>query len=373
MSTLRYVGLDVHKETIAVAICESGDAPVRSLGTIPNAPPAVTQLLRRLGPVAGLQCFYEAGPCGYDLYRQLHAQAVACAVVAPTLIPVRPGDRVKTDRRDAAKLARLGRSGDLTPVWVPAPATAALRELVRTRHAAQRDRTRAKHRLVKLLLRHGVRPPTGVQAWTHAWNRWVEGVRLPAPHAMVALHDYLAEVLHQRGRVDTLDRYLAMAVPDAPPPLRTVIEGLPALRGIRLLTAATLATEIGSFARFTSPRPLMAYCGLVPREHSSGGVTHRGPITKTGNARCRHVLIEAAWQSRRPLTRGGALTRRVAVVPPALRPLAHRAAHRLHARYVHLLARGKTPTQTVTAVARELLGFVWALAVALERPPAGTP
>lgn len=373
MSTLRYVGLDVHKETIAVAVCDGGDAPVRGLGTIPNQPAAVTQLLRRLGRGEELRCYYEAGPCGYDLYRQLTAQAVACAVVAPTLIPVRPGDRIKTDPRDAAKLARLGRSGDLTPVWVPDPATEALRELVRTRHAAQRDRTRAKHRLGTLLLRHGARPPTGVHAWTRAWRTWVEGVRLAERDAAVALHDYHAEVTHQEARVRTLETYIAAAVPTAPAGVRAVITGLPALRGIRLVTAATLATEIGVFGRFTSPRPLMAYCGLVPREHSSGGSTHRGPITKTGNARCRHVLVEAAWQSRRPLTRGGALTRRVAVVPPELRPLAHRAAHRLHARYVHLLARGKTPTQTVTAVARELLGFVWALAVALETPPPVTP
>ena len=367
MDSIKWVGLDVHKETIAVAVANA-EGPARSVGTIPNEPTAVTRLVRQLG--ADGHWAYEAGPCGYDLYRQLTAQRVTCSVVAPTLLPVRVGDRVKTDRRDALKLASLLRSGELTAVWVPTVATEALRDLVRARYAAQQDAVRARHRLLKFLLRPGRRPPAGVPANSQAWWAWLPTVTYPqAPHTLV--HEtYLDEVLHQRARVTTLDAAIAAAVATAPGALPTVIAGLQALHGIGLLTAATLTLEVGRFDRFRSPRALMAYWGVVPREHSSGGHTRRGAITKTGNALCRHVLIEAAWHARRPAAKGGHVTRRLAVLPVALRPLARRARARLHPRYRHLVAHGKTSGQAVTAVARELVGFIWALGVALERAAA---
>lgn len=363
MESIGWVGLDVHKETIVVAVADTA-GPARDVGTIPNDPTAVTRLVRQLGAMG--HWAYEAGPCGYDLYRQLTAQHVRCSVVAPTLIPVRVGDRVKTDRRDARKLAHLLRSGELTAVWVPSEATEALRDLVRQRYAAQQDAVRARHRLVKFLLRQGRRPPTGVPANSLAWWAWLATVTYPqAAHTLVHT-EYLAEVHHQRARVDALDQAVATAVAAAPAPLPRVIAGLQALHGLALLTAATLTLEIGRYDRFSSPRPLMAYCGLVPREHSSGGHTHRGALTKTGNALCRHVLIQAAWHARQPARPGKHVTARLAGLPPALRPLARRARTRLHQRYTRLVTRGKLPTQAVAAVARELLGFVWALGVALE-------
>ena len=363
MESIGGVGMDVHKETIVVAVVD-GAGPARDVGTIPNEPTAVTRLVRQLGGMG--HWAYEAGPCGYDLYRQLTAQHVRCSVVAPTLIPVRVGDRVKTDRRDARKLAQLLRSGELTAVWVPSEATEALRDLVRQRHAAQQDAVRARHRLLKFLLRQGQRPPTGVAVNSLAWWSWLGTV----PYAQAAhtrVHaEYLGEVHHQRARVAALDQALATAVATAPAPLPAVITGLQALHGIGLLTAATLTLEIGRFDRFPSPRQLMGYCGLVPREHSSGGHTHRGAITKTGNALCRHVLIEAAWHARQAARPGKHVTARLAGLPPALRPIARRARTRLPQRFTRLSLRGKPPTQVVTAVARELLGFVWALGVALE-------
>ena len=364
MSSMRYVGLDVHKAAITVALAD--DAEVRLLGTIPNEPDAVRRLVRKLGPPATLRCCYEAGPCGYEVYRVLEAAGVPCTVVAPTLIPVRPGDRVKTDRRDAAKLARLFRSGDLTAVWVPSVATEALRDLLRARRAAKQDLVRAQHRFTKLLLRQGHRPPGGYRPWSRPWHQWVQQLTYAAPALQIVHADYLASVEYQRARVAALEAALTGAVATAPAPIPTVVAGLQAVRGVGRLTAATLVLELGRFDRFRSPRPLMAYCGLVPREHSSGAHQHRGAITKTGNAHCRHVLIEAAWHARRPPTRGGHVTRRLATLPPALQPLARRASVRLHTRYRHLVGRGKTSTQAITAVGRELLGFLWALGVALE-------
>ncbi len=365
MSTVRFVGLDVHAETIAVAVADGGEEP-RSLGVIPNEPGAIRKLMRKLGPAERLRVCYEAGPTGYVTYWQLTALGIVCEVVAPTLVPVKPGDRVKTDRRDAVKLARSYRAGDLTPVWVPDGAQEALRDVIRAREAAKRDQLRARHRLGKFLLRQGRRPPTGVQAWTDAYLTWVQTVQLAHAAQEATLSDYLHEVQHAAARLEGLDRAIDAAVADAPAAMRRVIEGLQALRGVRQLTAATIVAEVGSLARFATARQLMGYSGAVPRESSSGARVWRGGITKTGNAHLRRVLIEAAWAYRHRPAVGVTLRKRQALVSPAIILLAWKAQRRLHQRYRHLLSRGKTRQQVAAAIGRELLGFIWAIGVQLE-------
>ena len=257
MSTnLRHVGLDVHAETIAVAVAEPG-GEVRPLGIIPNRPEAVAKLVRKLGPREHLRVCYEAGPCGYVLYWQLTQLGVHCDVVAPTLVPTKPGDRVKTDRRDAAKLARCYRAGDLTPVWVPDAAHEALRDLVRAREVAKHDQLRARHRLTKLLLRQGIRPPEGVKPWTQRHRRWLDVVPFDQPARQATFGDYLHEVDHATARLERLERALAEAVQVAPASLRAVIAALQTLRGIRQVIAATIVSEVGPLSRFTHPRQLM--------------------------------------------------------------------------------------------------------------------
>src|SRR5205809_6206674 len=255
----RFVGLDVHAETIAVGVAEPG-GEVRSLGTIPNTPEAVRRLVKKLGPPETLRVCYEAGPTGYVLYRQLSALGVPCAVIAPTLVPVKAGDRVKTDRRDAEKLARSYRAGDLTPVWVPDSAHEALRDLVRAREAAKKDQLRARHRLGKFLLRHGRRPPVTMKAWTQAHLGWVKkAVHFDHAAQEATLLDYLHEVDHVASRIERLERAIDEAVKTAPVHTRAVIEALQALRGIALVSAVTIVAEVGKLSRFATPRQLMGY------------------------------------------------------------------------------------------------------------------
>lgn len=365
----RFVGLDVHRDTIAVAVAEADTGP-RALGVIPNDAEALRKLVKRLGRAETLHACYEAGPCGYGIQRQLTALGVRCDVVAPTLIPIRPGDRVKTDRRDAEKLARLLRSGDLTAVWVPDVPHEAFRDLVRSREAAQEDLRRARQRLGKLLLRHGLRAPQGCTPWGEKHLRWLRQLTLAeAAHDLVR-RDHLAEVEHQAERVARLEQALRAAIPAAAPPLQAVLAGLQTLRGVGVLTAATLVAELGDVTRFPRPRQLMAYAGVVPREHSSGERTRRGAITKTGNAHVRRVLIEAAWHYRhRPAVTAALRQRRVGQAPRVC-SIADTAQARLHARYRRLLARGKSKQTVVVAVGRELLGFIWAIAHAVTVPPA---
>jgi transposase len=298
MSNVRFIGLDVHAETIAVAVAEP-NGEVRSLGTIPNRPESVRKLMKKLGVAAHLRVCYEAGPTGYVLYWQLTALGVPCEVVAPTLVPVKAGDRVKTDRRDALKLARSYRAGDLTPVWVPDAAHEALRDLVRAREAAKKDQLRARHRLGKFLLRHGRRPPTAMKPWTQAYLAWVKSaVHFDHAAQEATLLDYLHEVDHVAARLGRLEAAIDAAVHTAPARMRTVIEALQALRGIALVTAVTIAAEVGELSRFAKPRQLMGYSGAVASEDSSGQRTRRGGITKAGNAHLRRVIVEAAWAYR---------------------------------------------------------------------------
>jgi transposase len=260
---LRFWGLDVHAETIAVAIAEP-DGEVRSLGTIPNRAESIRKMIRKLGPAEKLRACYEAGPTGYVVHWQLTGLGIACEVVAPTLVPVKAGDRVKTERRNAEKLARCYRSGDLTAVWVPDEGSEALRDLVRAREAAKQDQMRARHRLSKFLLRSGQRPPAGVRRWTRPYLIWVAQLRFPQIAQEATRQDYLHEVERMRERVARLELAITEAVKLASPALQQVINDLQALRGIADISAVTIAAELGQVSRFDSARQLMGYCGAVP-------------------------------------------------------------------------------------------------------------
>jgi transposase len=368
MSKLRFVGLDVHAETIAVAIAETG-GEVRSLGIIPNRLESIRKMMRKLEPMGTLRCCYEAGPTGYVLYWQLTQMGVACEVIAPSLIPTKAGDRVKTDRRDAEKLARCYRAGELTAVWVPDAAHEALRDLVRAREAVKKDQLRHRHRLGKFLLRHGKRPTGAGQAWTKKYVNWIRiHVRFEQSALDATLSHYLEEVDHIAERLQKLEQAIDEAIAQAAPEIRAVIEALQALRGVAQTTAATVVCELGRLSRFSNPRQLMGYSGLVPREHSSGNRVQRGAITKTGNAHLRRVLVESAWTyQHRPNVQGRVLRRQksLALSEEATR-IAWKAQQRLHKRFTALAARGKNNSVIVTALARELLGFIWAIAVFTE-------
>ena len=255
----------------------------------------------------------------------------------------------------------------MTAVWVPDAAHEALRDLVRAREAAKKDQRRARHRLSKFLLRHGQRPPDGTKAWTQKYLAWVnQAVRFEQPAHEATRLDYVHEVDHAADRVERLEQAITDAVSQAPPAMRAVIEALQALRGIALTSAVTIVAEVGALARFTRPRQLMGYSGMGPREASSGGRTWRGGITKTGNAHLRRVVGEAAWAYRHRPAVSGPLRARQARLSEAVKAIGWKAQHRLHHRFRQLLGRGKCPQQVVTAVGRELLGFIWAIGVTVE-------
>jgi len=363
--TTRWVGLDVHAETIAIAVAEK-DGTVGFVSTIPNRPDAIRRALKKLEKGGKLHACYEAGPCGYGLYWQLAEMGIECDVVAPTLIPVKAGDKVKTDRRDAEKLARLLRSGDLTAVWVPDAEQQALRDLVRARHAAKRDQLRHRHRLGKFLLQLDARRPEKILAWGIKHMTWLEGLTLPHASHQEVLVDYLNEVKRAKERIERLEQAIDAGIARAPKHLQELIAALQTLRGVAKIGAATLVTEVGRFSRFESARQLMAYVGVVPREHSSGGSTHRGSISKTGNARMRHVVGEAAWSYRHRPANGPGLKKRQEGQNEDVKAIAWKAQHRLHKRFQKLSAQGKHHGRVVTAISRELLGFVWAIGCKVE-------
>jgi transposase len=362
---MRYVGLDVHAETITAAVADA-DGAVHEVGTIANEPAALRKVMRMLGPAEALRVCYEAGPTGYVVYWQLVALGVACEVIAPSLIPTKAGDRVKTDRRDAVKLARCYRAGELTPVFVPDAATEGLRDVVRAREAAKQDLLRARHRLGKLLLRHGRQRPAGMRAWTQRHEQWLGAQRFAVATVQLAYDEYRAAVSVLVARVARLEQAMRAGVATLRPAQQALVTGLAALRGVRDVTAITVVSEVTTLTRFAGARPLMAYAGLVPREHSSGRGHWRGAITKTGNAHLRRVLVEAAWGYRhRPVTTGR-LRLRQQGQPPAVVAVAERAQQRLCGRYRTLAARGKAPLFVATTIARELLGYVWAIGQVVE-------
>jgi len=369
MSKLRFVGLDVHAETIAVAVAEAG-GEVRAIGVIPNRLESIRKLVNKLGPVQHLKACYEAGPTGYVLYWQLTQLGVACEVIAPTLVPTKAGDRVKTDRRDAEKLARCHRAGELTAVGVPSAAQEALRDLVRAREAAKKDQLKARHRLGKFLLRHGCQRPGEIKTWTKKHREWIKShVRFEEAALEATLADYVEEVDHVGTRIVKLEKAMDDAIRQAPPEIRAVIEALQALRGVAQTTAASIVSEVGSLSRFPSAPQLMGYSGLVASEHSSGNRVKRGSITKTGNGHLRRVLVESAWAyQHRPNVIGHLLRRQKDLaISDEVKDIAWKAQQRLHKRYKSMAARGKNKNQIVAALGRELLGFIWAIGVRTEQ------
>ena len=355
-----YVGLDAHKDTIAVAVAVAGRQDPVYRGEIRNQRRSLRQLIGRLSPHGELLSFcYEAGPCGYGIYREIVESGHTCAVVAPSLIPRKPGDRVKTDRRDAVALARLHRSGDLTPVWVPGEEQEAVRDLTRAREDMMAIQQKARQRLGAFLLRHE-RVYPGRCRWTKTHFRWLEEQTFEQAVQQVVFQEYVDTVIQMQARVQGLEEQMRQAL--ASWSLRPTIEALISLRGVNLITAMTVLAELGDLTRFNSPRQLMSFLGLVPSEHSSGNRRRQGAITKTGNGHVRRVLVEAAWGYRFPARKTAYMRRKAAAAPEAVQALAWAAQKRLCARYRHLYHAGKNKCHVTTAVARELVGFIWAIA-----------
>lgn len=360
-STTIWVGMDVHKESIAVAVLESEGAQSRPTLTIPNEPAQIRKLFSRLKKEGAVRACYEAGSCGYEIYRQLAAMGLACDVVAPGLIPVRVADRVKTDRRDAEKLARLFRAGELTSIRVPSESEEALRDLIRCREDAREDTLRQRHHVLKFLLRHG-RVFQETKHWTLAHWKWLRAQRFDEPLAQTVFTTYMTTLETTLARMTALEQDIAQQAERAP--YKALVGRLRCLRGIDTLSAMSLIAEICDFARFEHPRELMAYLGLVPSERSSGGKQRRGSITKTGNAHARRIIVEAAWHYRHPPARSARMKKRWEEQPEAVVAHAFKAQDRLHRRYFRLTSRSKPAQVACVAVARELCGFVWAVACA---------
>ncbi len=355
-----YVGLDVHKETIAVAVAEPGRAEPLYRGEVANRPKSVEKWLVKLsqGYEGGLLAFcYEAGPCGYGLYRQILASGHDCQVVAPSQIPKRPGERVKTDRRDALKLARLLRSGDLTAVWVPDEEQEMMRDLSRARDDMKGQERKARQQLNAFVLRHGHHWPRGKSRWTQAHYNWLESLRFAGDWQQVTLQEYVNAAKEASERVAQFDAHLMRALPEWS--LAPVVESLIALRGVDKLTAIVLLAELGDISRFDSPRELMAFLGLVPSEHSSGGRRRQGGITRTGNGHARRVLVESAWSYRFPARQTMHLKRKAKNASAPAKKIAWAAQKRLCGRYRTLIQCGKHKNVVCVAIARELAGFIW--------------
>jgi transposase len=357
---ITYVGLDVHKDSIVVAVAVGGlRGEVREYGRIANTSAALDRLLRKLGGDGmTLRFCYEAGPCGYGIQRRLSARGHECVVVAPSLIPKRAGDRVKTDRRDAASLAKLHRAGELTAVWVPDAQHEAMRDLVRARLDAVHALRRARQQLSGFLLRQGCH--YGRPAWTKLHRRWLAGLKFAQAVHHLVLEDYIAAVEAAAARRDRLTGQIEAMLPDWT--LAPVVAALQTMRGMALVNAATLIAELGDLSRFANPRQLMAYLGLVPSEYSSGASIKRGGLTKAGNRAARRLLIEAAWCYRFPARVSRELLLRQEEQPKPIREIAWKAQLRLCARYRRLARTGKPANIVTTAIARELAGFVWAIA-----------
>lgn len=355
---ITYVGIDAHKKSHQVAMLLPGRRRPE-IWDVENEPRALRRLVTRLKRSAPgtIRCTYEAGPCGFSLQRELQGLGVECMLTAPSLIPVKPGERVKTDRRDAAKLAGLLRADLLTEVHPPTLDEEAVRDLCRCREDARHDITRARHRMAKFLLRHGIRYSQG-EAWTQRYGKWLRSLSFERRAHRAVFADYLQAIEALEERLASLDAEIEAISREEP--YAEPVGKLRCFRGIDTVTAMTLVTELHGFERFTNPRQLMAFLGLVPSEHSSGDKKARGSITKTGNGHVRRVLIEAAWNQRHRPAVGVRLRRRRQGQPGWVIALADKAMRRLYKRHVALTFRGKPSAKVTVAIARELTGFVWA-------------
>jgi transposase len=367
-----FVAFDTSKLRNAVAIAEAGrTGEIRFLGEIENTAAATAKLVRKLAAKYGRLTFcYEAGPTGYGLYRLIQGLGHACMVVAPSLIPKKPGDRVKTNRRDALDLVRQLRAGELTAVWVPDPRHEAMRDLTRARGAAVEDLRSKRQQVSAFLLRQGLHY-AGKKTWTKAHMNWLASQALEHPEQRIAFEEMMLAIRQAQERMARLEEAIRAAVPDWS--LAEAVDALMAMRGIDMVSATAFLAEIGDLSRFQTPRELMAYLGLVPSEHSTGQTVKRGPITKAGNRRARRILVECSWSYRHPPRVGKKKQDKVAAAPPAVREIAWKAQNRLYTRYRALARKGKLKTVIVTAIARELAGFIWAVdrAIAPARALAG--
>jgi transposase len=355
-----YVGLDVHKNTTDVAIAtDRSNGKVRSYGKIASTLDALNKLVKKLQvDDKQLRFVYEAGPCGYQIHRYLDAKGIHCSVVAPSMIPRRSGDRIKTDRRDAMNLVRLFRAGELTSIYVPAAEDEAIRDLLRCRDDMKRFERKARQRLLSFLLRHG-HQYSGKKNWTKGFYSWLATIKFSHSAQQVTLQEYIEATNECSQRIKRITEQIQVHVEEwsrAP-----FVKAYQALRGVSHIVATTVVSEIGDMRRFSTPKQLMAYLGLIPSEHSSGKSVRRGPITKTGNSHVRQALIEAAWTYKMQARISNILLKRQQGLPKSVCDISWKAQTRLCARYRRLIARGKSRQTVVTAIARELSAFIWAI------------
>jgi transposase len=363
------VGMDVHKNSIEIVIAETtGRNEVRHFGKIGGDMASLDKAIRKLqSRDTELRFVYEAGPCGYEIYRHLTEQKFHCVVVAPSMIPKKSGNRIKNDRRDAEALARLYRAGELTTVYVPREDDEAMRDLTRAREDAVTAQRTARQHLGAFLLRQGLRYP-GKSSWKKAHMHWLSDVKMSHPAQQITLQEYIHAVTECSGRVDRLTEQIQKLLPQWH--MAPVVNALQALRGVAPIVAVTTVSEIGDLGRFETPRQIMAYLGLVPSEYSSGSSTRRGGITKTGNGHVRRALVEAAHAYAYPARVSRHLLKRQEGLPQPIREIAWKAQVRLCGRFRRLMANGKSKNTVVAAIARELSGFMWAIARQVPVPNA---
>ncbi len=359
--SITVVGLDVHKNSITIVTADAfGTMEVRHFGTIGGTMDALDRAVRKLvSRGTTLHFVYEAGPCGYEIYRHLTKKGFSCKVVAPSKTPRKSGDRIKNDRRDAETLARLERTGELTAIYVPSEEDEAMRDLSRGREDAVRALRTAQQQLSAFLLRYGKRYP-GKKSWTPVHMRWFSDISLPHRSQQIVLEEYIATVREGTERVARMTDQILRLLPEWR--WNPVVKALQALRGVAPIVGVTTIAEIGDLSRFANPRQLMAYLGLVPSEESSGESTYRGSITKTGNGHVRRALVEAAHAYVFPARVSRHLLKRQEDLPEPIRAIAWKAQVRLCGKFRRLTARGKLRNKVVTAIARELSGFMWAIA-----------